>query len=161
MISYLEIPSKERHLIARASRACDPDWKALVCAQIATGLFGGPGRSLSGLSHGHFVKELQTHAEYSVLSQMALVWMLPKFTECYPEVVGGEHLASFKIYFRFISFHLSCLHLSTFSRKNALKTGASGDASGGGILRGDKGPKNMAPLTVKPGSRSSSSGSSG
>lgn len=33
-------------------------------------------------------------------------------------------------------------------RKNALKTGASGDASGGGILRGDKGPKNMAPLTV-------------
>ena len=93
-----------------------------------------------------------------VVSQMALVWMLPKFTECYPEVVGGEHLASVKKYFRFISFHLSCLHLSTFSRKNALKTGASGDASGGGILRGDKGPKNMAPLTVKPGSSSGSSG---
>ncbi|CAJ1358614.1 unnamed protein product [Effrenium voratum] len=33
-------------------------------------------------------------------------------------------------------------------RKNAVKSGASGDASGGGILRGDKGPKNMFKLTV-------------
>ena len=73
-------------------------------------------------------------------------------TECYPEVVGGEHLASFKRSFPIIPFHLACLHLSTFGRKNALKTGASGDASGGGILRGDKGPKSMAPLTVKPSS---------
>ena len=33
-------------------------------------------------------------------------------------------------------------------RKNALKAGASGNASGGGILRGDKGPKTMPPLSV-------------
>ena len=34
------------------------------------------------------------------------------------------------------------------TRKNALKAGASGNASGGGILRGDKGPKTMPPLSV-------------
>ncbi|CAK9029707.1 ABC transporter B family member 25 (ABC transporter ABCB.25) (OsABCB25) (Protein ALS1 homolog) (Protein ALUMINUM SENSITIVE 1) (OsALS1) [Durusdinium trenchii] len=33
-------------------------------------------------------------------------------------------------------------------RKNALKSGANPDASAGGLLRGDKGPKTMAPLTV-------------